>query len=134
MKLLTQFLSLFSLGSTPAPAVPNAEGNTMSDATVVQGSTFAFHVEARNKAGNIVPITDAAVALSDPALGTVTVNADGTGGVFSSAPTAAGSETMTPSAGGVTGVGFVVDVTADTAVASVAIVSDAVAAVAVVAG
>lgn len=94
----------------------------MSDGTVVQGGSFAFHVEAR-KAGVLVPITDAAVALSDPALGSVTVNADGTGGVFVAAADAAAPETMTPSAGGTTGTPFVLDITAAPVV--VTIVPDA---------
>lgn len=117
----------------PIAATPRQE-NQMADGTVVQGGSFPFHVEARNKAGNLVPITDATVALSDPSLGSVSVNADGSGGVFIAGAAAVGSEAMTPTAGGVTGAAFVLDVTLDNVIASVAIVSDAAASVAIVAG
>lgn len=102
----------------------------MADATIVQGGTFTFTVVAKNRLGTVIPVTDAAVALADPSLGSVTLNGDGTAGVFTSSG-AVGSEVLTPSAGGTTGTPFALDVQADTAVASVTIVPDAPASVTV---
>jgi hypothetical protein len=94
----------------------------MADSSIVQGGTFNFFVEARNKFGEVVPVSDANVALDDSALGTVGVNGDGTDGQFSSTD-GTGTETLTPSAGGTTGTPYVLDITQDLAVASVAIVA-----------
>jgi hypothetical protein len=116
----------------PIAAIPKTGATKMADGTVVQGGTFPFHVEAK-KLGVLQPITDAAVALSDPALGTVTVNADGTGGVFTAANDAAAPETMTPTALGVTGAGFVLDITPAPVVVSI-VPDSAPVSVAIVAG
>jgi len=88
---------------------------------VVEGGTFNFEVVARNKFGTRVAVSDAAVALSDDTLGSVTVNPDGTGGVFTAKTGVQGTEQMTPSAAGVTGSAFALPVVADNAVASVGI-------------
>ena len=90
-------------------------------AQVTEGGTFAFTVVAKSKSGRVVPVTDAAVALGDPALGTVSVNGDGSNGAFV-AGSNDGTEAMVPSAGGVTGTLFSIDITPDLAVATVEIV------------
>lgn len=90
-------------------------------AQVSEGGTFNFEVVARNKFGKRLPISDAAVALSDATLGAVTVSVDGTAGVFTAATGVEGTEVMTPSAAGVTGAPFELPVVADAVVASVTI-------------
>lgn len=91
--------------------------------SVVEGGTFEFTVVAKNKSGTVVAVGDAAVALSDSTLGTVTVNGDGSGGVFTAVK--AGDVTLTPSAGGTTGTAYPLTVTPDLVVASVEIVPNA---------
>lgn len=108
----------------------------MADGSVVEGGSFPFHLECKNSRGTVVVPTDATVALSDPSLGTVTINADGSGGVFTSTA-GPGSEVITGTAGGVSAGPsnpFSLDITADTTIVSVAVVSDAVSTVAVVPG
>jgi len=75
---------------------------------------------AKNAEGFVLPLTDAAVALSNPALGTNVVNPDGTGGLFTST-VGLGLETLTPSGGGVTGTPYALQIV-DNVVASVTIV------------
>ena len=90
-------------------------------AQVAEGGTFNFEVVARNKFGTRVTISDATVVLSDSTLGAVSVNPDGTNGVFTAATGVAGTEMLTPTASGVTGDPFSLPVVADNVVASVAI-------------
>jgi hypothetical protein len=89
----------------------------MADKQVVEGDSFKFEVVAKNKFGKRVKVSNAAVTL-DPAEGTVSVDADGTNGVFTAGSAAT---VLKPSAGGVTGADFAVEVTPDLAVATVAI-------------
>jgi hypothetical protein len=92
---------------------------------VVEGGSFTFTVVAKNKFGTVLPVTDAAVSVDNPDLGAVTVNADGTGGVFTAAVGKDGDLNLVPSAGGVQGTPFQLTVSGDTTVASVEIVPDA---------
>jgi hypothetical protein len=94
----------------------------MSD--LVEGGVLNFKVVAKNKFGTVVPVADAAVALDRTDLGSVTVNPDGSAGVFTAAAGLEGDVVLTPSAGGVTGTPFPVSVKADSVVASVELVPD----------
>lgn len=91
---------------------------------IVEGQVLNFTVVAKNKFGTVVPISDAVVALDDPTLGSLTVNPDGTAGVFTAATGKAGTVNLTPSAGGVTGAAFPVNVKADATVATVELVPE----------
>src|SRR5574337_789045 len=93
----------------------------MANEQVVEGGVFQFIVVAKNKFGTVVPVTDAAVAADNAALGSLVVNHDGTGGVFTAATGTTGTVTLTPSAGGVTGTPYPLDVVADMLVTSVTI-------------
>lgn len=88
---------------------------------VMEGGTYGFMVVAKNKFGTVVPVSDAAVALSDSALGSATVPGDGKACSFVANTGVTGTEVMTPSAGGVTGEPFSLPVVPDTVVASVSI-------------
>lgn len=91
---------------------------------IVEGGVLNFKVVAKNRFGTVVPVTDAAVVLDNPDLGTVSVSGDGSGGVFTAATGKAGAVGLTPSAGGVIGPAFPVAVVADSEVASVELVPD----------
>jgi hypothetical protein len=103
----------------------------MADGSVVQGGTFEYTVVAKNKSGTVLVIDDATVALSTEDLGTNSVNPDGSNGVFTSTD-GAGNVTLTPKAAGVEGKPFVLEVTEDNVVASVEIVPNPPASVAIV--
>jgi len=93
----------------------------MADSSIVQGTSFAYVVVTLNSFGTVLPTTNASVGLSDPSLGTNVVNPDGTGGLFTST-NGAGTETMTPSASGISpGTPFALDITVDQTPASVII-------------
>lgn len=94
----------------------------MADGTVKKGGTFTYKVVAKNKDGDVLPISDATVLVSPDGLGSNSVNPDGTGGAFVSG--AAGTVSLTPVAGGVTGTPFSLEITFDTTIASVTIVPD----------
>src|SRR5574337_804322 len=93
----------------------------MANEQVVEGGVFQFIVVAKNKFGTVVPVTDVAVATDNAALGSLVVNHDGTGGVFTAATGTTGTVTLTPSAGGVTGTPYPLDVVADMTIVSVTI-------------
>lgn len=88
---------------------------------VLEGGVFNFEVIARNKFGKRIAISDAGVTLSDATLGTVSVNPDGTNGVFTASGGVEGTEVLTPSAAGVVGTEFPLAVVPDNVVASVVI-------------
>ena len=90
-------------------------------ADVVQGGTLAFEVQGFNKFSVQVPLTDATVGVDNPDIGTDTVSAAGTGGVFT-AGTVIASGNITAAAAGLTATPLPVNVVADTVVASVTIV------------
>ena len=92
-------------------------------ADVVEGQVFNFKVVGRNSALREVALSDAAVSLDNAALGSVTVNPDGTGGVFT-AGSVDGSGNLVATAAGVTSAPFPVNVTADNVVATVEIQPD----------
>jgi hypothetical protein len=91
--------------------------------SIIEGGTFEFSVVCKNSRGTQIIPTDAAVALSDPAAGSVSVGADGKNGVFTSSggPT---TVVLTPSASGVTGAAYSLEVTADLVITSVEIVAN----------
>lgn len=93
----------------------------MADGSVVQGGTFEYTVVAKNKSGTVLSINDAAVSVSPDNLGTNEIQADGSGGKFTSTD-GPGSVSLVPSAAGVTGNAFVLEITEDNVVASVEIV------------
>lgn len=86
-----------------------------------EGSFWEFTVVAKNSRGTVVPISDASVELDSAELGTVSVNPDGSGGVFQSTD-GPGTVNLTPKAGGVVGVPYPLEITADMGIATVEIV------------
>jgi hypothetical protein len=98
---------------------------------ILEGQVFRFTVVAKTASGRVVTPTTAAVTLDNAVFGDVTVNPDGTGGVFTSFVGQVGTVNLLPSAEGVTGSPFPVDVQADNVITSVEIVPDAVVSVAV---
>ena len=90
---------------------------------VQEGGVVNFKVVGKNSAGREVAIADAAVTIDNAALGSVVVNADGTGGVFT-AGTQPGDGNLVATAAGVSSAPFPVSVKEDSVVASVEIVLD----------
>jgi hypothetical protein len=79
---------------------------------MIEGGVLNFKVVAKNKFGTVLSVSDAAVSVSDASFGSVSVAADGTGGVFQSVPGVVGQVTLVATAGGLTSAPFLVDVTA----------------------
>jgi hypothetical protein len=91
-------------------------------ATVNQGSDFLFTVACFNAAGLPVTPTDASVSVDVAALGSATVNSDGSGGDFKAGTTQVGSCNMVATAGGVMSSPFTMSVVADNVIKTVTIV------------
>ena len=115
------FLSLFSWAQRhfdPKAVRLEIRSKTMADLNV--GAVFNFTVVAANKAGTTVPDTGITVSVDNPAVGTVTVNPDGTAGVFTAV--AAGAANLVATDGKITSAPFPVNVVADVTPASLTIV------------
>lgn len=96
-------------------------------ADIVEGAVFNFTVKFTNAAGRVLdaPLpTDAAASLDRADGGTVAVNADGTGGVFT-AGTVDGPVNIVATAGGFTSAPYPENVVPDNTPAGVVIVPDA---------
>lgn len=89
-------------------------------AQVVEGGVFNFTVVAKNAAGRVVLDTGISASV-DPTAGTVAVNPDGTGGVFTAA-SVDGDFAITATDGKLTSAPFVVTVTPDNTPASLEVV------------
>ena len=90
-------------------------------ANVVEGGVLNFTVVAKNAAGRVVPDSGISASVDTP-VGTVTVNADGSGGVFTAGSTD-GSGNIFATDGKLTSAPFPVTVAADNTPASLEVVA-----------